>query len=375
MSIPVTIEAARERARRMFDRHSPTWATTGGDDASLNIPLHPPTERDALADLPGARAWVETWASSAKRFQAEVQWAERSWSRVGSQWIPERLIATGPGQIADLAGRSPEWRILSDRISLLREHTGTGTESVSALRSQARKVGALEDRDFLRLLDVLTWLRTNPTSGRLVRELPIRGVDSKWIEARVGLVEALHRAGTGHPTLGLRHPLPLVRMRALDPAYRLGGVQDVSAPVNELAALTWTPQRVLVVENLNTFLALPDLLDTIVLAGNGYDVDRIALIPWARRVTYWGDLDSHGFAILNRLRSHGVEAPSALMDSQTLEDHRDLCVTEEKPNTSVLPLLSTEEQGTLNALSAAGNLRLEQERIPLTYALQRLLTV
>jgi hypothetical protein len=41
-------------------------------------------------------------------------------------------------------------------------------------------------------------------------------------------------------------------------------------------------------------------------------------------VTYWGDLTSHGFAILNQLRARGVDATSALMEMATLFDHRDL---------------------------------------------------
>jgi len=40
-------------------------------------------------------------------------------------------------------------------------------------------------------------------------------------------------------------------------------------------------------------------------------------------VHYWGDLDTHGFAILNQLRAWLPQTRSFLMDRQTLVEHRD----------------------------------------------------
>ena len=95
-------------------------------------------------------------------------------------------------------------------------------------------------------------------------------------------------------------------------------------------------------------------------------------LPWARTVTYWGDLDSPGFAILNRLRARGVEAKSALMDAVTLFAHRDLWGLDPDPNVGVFERLTPAERATLQALSAEGNIRLEQEQIAWSYALTRL---
>src|SRR4029079_7623235 len=107
--------------------------------------------------------------------------------------------------------------------------------------------------------------------------------------------------GTGATGLGLREPAPLVRIRALDPTLSLAGLTDVSAPVDDLADLTIRPERVYVVENLATVLAMPDTSGAIAIHGGGHRVNLIARLPWAQRVTYWGDLDSHGFAILHQL--------------------------------------------------------------------------
>jgi hypothetical protein len=40
-------------------------------------------------------------------------------------------------------------------------------------------------------------------------------------------------------------------------------------------------------------------------------------------VHYWGDLDTHGFAILHSLRAWLPQTQSFLMDRQTLAEHRD----------------------------------------------------
>lgn len=110
--------------------------------------------------------------------------------------------------------------------------------------------------------------------------------------------------------------------------------------------------------------------------GSGYAVDGVARLDWidGARVIYWGDLDSHGFAILNRLRSHLPEVESVLMDEATLLAHQDLWVPEPKPSTGTFAHLTGTEARALERLRAEGNVRLEQERIPWDTALNRLRT-
>ena len=60
------------------------------------------------------------------------------------------------------------------------------------------------------------------------------------------------------------------------------------------------------------------------------------------------------------------------MESVTLFDHRDLWGIDSEPNVGVFEFLTSGERATLQTLSAEGNIRLEQERIPWSYALARL---
>lgn len=374
MTAPVTVNQLRERARRLLEREGRAWAAIGNDSVVLDVPLHPPTERTALADLGAARAWVDSWRRATTTLPIELSWTARDWARVGSQELPARATVRGPERIAAVAGvaEARDWGTLSTRLSELRTLIGTGDDVAAALRTHARTIASFSPDDVSRLHDVLRWLRENPTSGRTARELPIRGVHTKWIETRKGLVEALHRLMSSAPGLGLREPSPLLRMRALDQRFAPGGLPDVSAPVDDLAALSLHPERVFVFENLEPVLAMPPVPGAVVLDGGGYRVDLIARLPWAQEVTYWGDLDSHGFAILHRLRAHGVRATPVLMDTETLLTHRDLWVSEPDPSIAALPLLTTEEESTLRWLGAEGNVRLEQERIPWQYALAHL---
>jgi hypothetical protein len=100
-------------------------------------------------------------------------------------------------------------------------------------------------------------------------------------------------------------------------------------------------------------------------------------LPWLRAapVHYWGDLDTHGFAILDRLRAWLPQTASFLMDRETLLAHRDRWVPEPTPTAATLTRLDTAEAALYDDLVSdrlAESLRLEQERIGWAWARDRL---
>jgi hypothetical protein len=101
----------------------------------------------------------------------------------------------------------------------------------------------------------------------------------------------------------------------------------------------------------------------------GYGVDVLGRLPWLASAlcVYWGDLDTHGFAILNRARVHLPELQSVLMDEETLLSHQALWVEEKEQHpTDTLPLLTASEQDLYQSLKQnkwGQNVRLEQERV------------
>jgi len=78
--------------------------------------------------------------------------------------------------------------------------------------------------------------------------------------------------------------------------------------------------RVFITENEINFLAFPAVADSLLVFGAGYGFDGLAQAGWLARcqVYYWGDIDTHGFAILDQLRTHIPHARSLLMDRATL---------------------------------------------------------
>lgn len=244
------------------------------------------------------------------------------------------------------------------------------------------------DEDFQRLVATVSWIVANPESGLYLRQLPVSGLDSKWIEPRRWVVAELVAALGNRPAAGQdfyalcgikRQPQQL-RLRLLDPRVRqlTGGVGDLTAPIDELARLAVAPRIVLIVENLQTGLALPDLPRTVAIMGLGYAVQLLEALPWLRgvRCVYWGDVDTHGLAILSRARTCLPQLQSVLMDEDTLLAHRTLWSVEAAQHGAAeLEQLNPVEADLYAKLKNnyfAQGVRLEQERIGWTFAMTRL---
>jgi hypothetical protein len=104
------------------------------------------------------------------------------------------------------------------------------------------------------------------------------------------------------------------------------GLDDLSLPPEQFVTLKVPVQRVFLTENRTNGLAFPDCPGSLVVFGLGYGLESLAQVTWLGdvEVYYWGDLDTHGFGILNRLRAILPDARSFLMDRETLDAHRAL---------------------------------------------------
>lgn len=146
---------------------------------------------------------------------------------------------------------------------------------------------------------------------------------------------------------------------------------------DELAALRPCVRVAVIIENETTYLTVPVPDGGIVVWGKGFEVDHVGTLPWLRdaAVHYLGDLDTHGFAILDKLRAWLPHTRSFLMDRATLLAHRERWVTEGSPTSARLDRLDPTEAHLYDDLVAdrlAVGVRLEQERIDWTWARDRL---
>jgi len=126
--------------------------------------------------------------------------------------------------------------------------------------------------------------------------------------------------------------------------------------------------RVFITENEINGLAFPDVAESIVIFGLGYGLDRLSDIRWlkGRPLHYWGDIDTHGFAMLDRVRAIFPAAESFLMDRETLCEHSHFWVRETAPYAGELGRLNKAEQALYDDIRfhrLGDQVRLEQERI------------
>lgn len=369
-------DAVRQALVRRFQSKHREWLINPADAAQwpLEITLGIPTEQAALQQVEGVRAWVNAWQNW--QGNGTLIWCERRWQSLGVQRLPEKLAFSSPQEVATWIGEATRWVRARSRYQTL---TSRWPALMLPLPKYFDVLADYSDADYQRLVDMLAWLHGNPNSNVYPRQIPIAGADSKWLESRKGLIAELMAwlqpdtttESDFYKRCGLRSQPKLVRMLVLDPALRarLGDLRDISAPYEEIAALDIRPTHALIVENLQTGLAFDDMPGTVVIMRLGYAVDVLGQIPWLKqaRCSYWGDIDTHGFAILNRARKYLPQLQSVLMDEATLLSHRDLWVKEQDQHAATtLPLLTSPEQAlyqTIKSNTCGQQVRLEQERI------------
>jgi hypothetical protein len=366
-------EAVRELLVRRYRNHHRTWLTEGR--WPLQVGLGCPTEEQAQGLAKSIPEWVEAWRGWTG--PGAVVWCERRWRSLGVQRLPERLLVESAEDVAYLAGEEKRW---GQAVYQYRRLTARWPVLGSRLARWYDALADFDAHDIEALEALLAWLEVNPKSNLFPRQLPIAGMDTKWLEPRLPIVADLLSGLSGeegsylnaYERCGLKEAPHTVRVRILDPLLRhhVGGMGDIAAPIDDLSALRLPVERVYVVENLQTGLAFEDRRGAVVVMGLGYGVSSLARVPWIAdaECTYWGDLDTHGFAILNRARSCLRRVDSALMDEWTLLRYQNLWVVEREQSTEPdLPLLTDAERAVYRGLREQQwgiNVRLEQERIP-----------
>ena len=360
-------------SRRYANQHK-AWLL-GEGQWPMTLALGLPSENDVAKDVSGVRQWVDAWSSWSG--PACVESVSRQWARLGTQPLPARLVIAGPAEVAVIVGQGQRWRMAAHRYECVTQRW----PQLAGHSVLGRHFGVWADyaeADFTRLFAMLEWLEKNPASGLAPRQLPVPGLDTKWLEKRTGVITDLLKVirssddvGDFYSVCGLRRPAPRIRIRILCPELRskVGGLKDIEAPVADLAELSIKPQRAIIVENLETGLALPDSEATVAFMRLGNAVSLLAELPWLRncKAVYWGDIDTHGYAILNRARRLFPVLPSVMMDRATFLAYEDLWVEESAPSAeSELQLLTETEREVFEGLRSGTwgtNLRLEQERI------------
>jgi hypothetical protein len=375
-----TPAALREQVRKLWDSGRMLAGLAGGEAIfPRRLRLRKPTSSELAERFDEVRGWIRELAEQANHYRLE--WQDIRHRTLGGNRVPAEVWVDSLDDGLDLIGKTREARCF---VSLVEITGKRQPQLVSWLRKRPLNALALED-DWSRLLDVVAWLQTHPRPMIYLRQVDIHGVDSKFIESHRKVLAELFdlvmdekyidetaRGATGFCRRYGFSDKPLrIRFRLLDSALNLldtSAGQDICVTSDTFAELNLRPKKVYITENEINFLAFPELEGGLVVFGAGYGFQSLAQAGWLHRcrLWYWGDIDTHGFAILDRLRIHFPAVESFLMDRDTLLAHRLHWGMEPQQTAVELPRLSEKERNLYDDLRynrLAEKLRLEQERI------------
>jgi hypothetical protein len=363
-------------------------AVSDAVDWPKRLALKTPTAADLSDRFEAVRDWVRAVAETP---HVRIEWREWKHRVQGMQQTPAAAWVDSLHEAVELIEKRQEL----ERFEALWQRTRSVQPAVLTWVSK-RPLEALELADrWERLLAVVAWLQANPHPGVYLRQVDAAGVDSKFIEAHRGvLAELLESAlppeafdssarGASHfaRRFGFLEKPTRIRFRLLDRALPslpgCAGLPDITLDAASFATLALPIDRMFVTENETNFLAFPEMPRAIVVFGAGYGWEALAGSTWLHRcrVHYWGDIDTHGFAILDQLRGDFPHVESVLMDRETLLAHREHWSEEPEPARRELSRLTAEEAAVYDDLRfdrLQARLRLEQERIGFGWVRERL---
>ena len=374
-----TVAEVKAQVQRLWERGELLRNLLNGEASfPVRLGLTLPSSTELAQDFGAARLWIEQLRAMR---QIRIEWRTLNHRVQGAQQVPQSIWLDDLNHALALIGKGAEAAQFGELLELTQSRQPTLIAWM-----EKRPLQALELADkWAELLSVIDWIVQHPRAGIYLRQVDISGVHSKFIEAHRQVLAqwldfvlpaaAIHSNLTGANQFCARYGFldkpARVRFRVLDDAMGiLPGIAypDITLDADSFAALNSCVERAFITENETNFLAFPLVKKSIVIFGSGYGWDALANIAWLDRckIFYWGDIDTHGFAILNQLRNRYAHVESFLMDKAILMAHEALWGTEGNQSLHDLTNLTMSENALFNELRdnrLGKNLRLEQEMI------------
>lgn len=343
----------------------------------IRIFLGAPTkDEEVLANKAEFIAFCEDWHKDI--ISGKVDFLKKKYKDIGEIEVPIHLVFDKVDDIATWAGHLVEFHSAQTRLQAIKEEL---PELIDAGIDNINSLTTMDDDDFSRFVAVCKWLIRNKRSHALIRQIPVRGVDTSWFEEhRFYILNLMRDYLKLNPLrkdllqLGLIPPPQTIRIVLLDKNLRakLGGLRDVGLTVADLSKLEIAPSKVIFFDDLSTALSLPDVQSTVAIV-LPRRISGICSVPWVKKAQtiYMSGIQMRAFAILNNLRVY-------LPKTQCLTLHKDVFIADrdlwsfddieiQELNSS---MALTMDETILYNMLAAGVFgvcaRLPQERMPLT---------
>lgn len=344
----------------------------------LAMPLRGPTASQLIDHFDAARRWVGQFTDNGTNRLWNVRWKTVHHRVRGTNELPVAVVFETPGDLFGFLGKTREAERFRELATMVLSRFPQLHDWI------VRKPFALLDHgaDLSLLIKVASWMMNHPQPNIYIRQMSIPDIDTKFVERHKKLLiqwldlllAASVFAGeyTGvknfEKRYGFRRKPVLIRFRFLDRELFLNGLSDITLPAEDFRSLTPPVTTVFVTENDINGLTFPPVKHAMIIFGRGYGFEELRDAAWLeeKKIRYWGDLDTHGFAILNQFRSLFPQTESMLMDQDTLLAHRNLWVREHAPVKTALQHLTNEERALYQDLvtDAYGTaVRLEQEAV------------
>jgi hypothetical protein len=391
----ISPEDIRKKALKLWETGQFLRAYADGQSLfPLEIRFAKPSSSELAERFSEIRNWLERLRSGSKEVLGHgysVAYEPLNHRRLGKQSLPKQITIPSEEDFLRLIRKEKEFA----RFEALSKKLLSEQPELKQVISRNPKMVLEYAPQWDRILAVCRYFLSNSRPSIFLRQLDIPGVDTKFIETHKSILIELLNAVLPEQSIdpsvknlsdhgfercfGLRYEEALIRFRFLDPKLFLAGLTDLTVPLAEFCGLKLPINRVFITENKINGLSFPDHPESMVIFGLGYGIGSLFEAAWLKNVeiSYWGDIDTHGFAILDRLRTAFPQVQSFLMDVDTLHQFKSLWGMEDPSQrfAGTLIHLLSEEQKLFESLrdNIMGEcIRLEQERISYGYVCQKL---
>jgi len=387
--MPLKLQTPKEISKKLatlYNRAEHLTAYLNQTAFTITIKFKRVSQKEIEQHFTQIRDWIEALEKS----PFEVEFQEIAYRSLGRQRMPYVLTMNQE----DFLRKLSKVKEFEKHLSLVDKTLLAFPQTKGLLQSRAKLLMEY-DEVWEQLLKVCDYFVAYPQPNQYIRALDIEGVDTKFIEQHImildrllstilepkqfdGTITKLTQHGF-EKKYGLKYDLPTIRFRILDEALSIQNMCDISLPLDAFKNLDVGCTKVYITENKINGLTFPSVENAMVIFGLGYGIETLKEVKWLedKELFYWGDIDTHGFAILSQIRGYFPQVQSLLMDKEVISRYKHLAVEENKIKRFLggLVYLTEEEQTLFEHLKENHygiSLRIEQERIPLEYLLQRL---
>ena len=331
-------------------------------------------------------SWVDSWKSFEKCGIGTMEYTNKRIGTLRPSAVPNRLILHNIQKCFNYINKNEEMDCFLKTYNRLKKFNPLlkkwALKEYKMFRYPCYKLD-----DFEKVANKIKDVLPEDAPYIFKRELEIPGVDTKFFENNIEAIREMYNAlhetslvnvNELYKVLHIIKPpedKEFIPVRFLDAKYRTDNISILKIHYTELKRLSIRPKRVYIIENKETFYHFPIVPDSVVIFGAGISVSGllkdIPFIEEAKDVYYWSDLDTNGFQMLNNMRKNYPKIHSFLMDMETVMLTKQFGVEDTGSDFDRFEHLLSDEEECFNYLKAR-QLRIEQEKIPWSYVVEKI---